>query len=65
MKKNTCKILLCIELEDNFINKLFSELNINFLRYPVYKVYYKDVLKKCIEEKINTTNETKNKIVAT
>lgn len=62
--KTNCRIKLCIELDDSthkqkkrrerddFINELFSELNINLLRYPVYNVYYKDTLKRNIEENI-------------
>lgn len=61
-----CRILLCIELDDNshyrkhrierdkFINKLFSDLEINLLRYPVYNTYYKETLKKRILENIIT-----------
>lgn len=37
---------------DKFINKLFKDLEINLLRYPVYKVYYKETLKKKIQENI-------------
>ncbi len=60
--KNDCRIKLCIELDDSthqqknrierdkFINELFRCLEINLLRYPVYKNYYKDTLKKRIEE---------------
>lgn len=60
-----CRVLLCIELDDNthkyknrierdkFINKLFEDLDIGLLRYPVYPVYYKDTLKKRILEKVN------------
>lgn len=59
-----CRILLCIELDDNthykknrierdeFINKLFKDLGISLLRYPVYTTYYKDTLKKRILENI-------------
>lgn len=62
--KNNCRIKLCIELDDtthykpkrierdNFINKLFKDLEIDLLRYPVYKTYYKDTLKKKILENI-------------
>lgn len=62
--KKDCKIKLCIELDDSthqkakrierdkFINKLFKDLEINLLRYPVYKVYYKETLKKKIQENI-------------
>lgn len=59
-----CRIKLCIELDDNthkkksrierdnFINKLFQDLEINLLRYPVYNVYYKETLKKRIQKNI-------------
>ena len=59
-----CRIKLCIELDDNthkkknrierdiFINELFQELEIDLLRYPVYNVYYKDTLKRKIQESI-------------
>ena len=59
-----CRIKLCIELDDNshkkknrierdnFINELFKELEIDLLRYPVYNVYYKDTLKRKIQESI-------------
>ena len=59
-----CRIKLCIELDDTthrkknrierdkFINDLFKELEIDLLRYPVYNVYYKDTLKKKIQESI-------------
>lgn len=59
-----CRIKLCIELDDTthrkknrierdkFINDLFEELEIDLLRYPVYNVYYKDTLKKKIQESI-------------
>lgn len=62
--KNNCRIKLCIELDDTthykqkrierdkFINKLFKDLEIDLLRYPVYKTYYKDTLKKKILENI-------------
>ncbi len=55
--KLSCKIKLCIELDDSthnrqdrierdkFINQLFKNLEINLLRYPVYNVYYKETLK--------------------
>lgn len=67
-----CKILLCIELDDNthkykyrierdkFINKLFEDLNIGLLRYPTYSVYYKDTLKKRILELINKFERNEN-----
>ena len=62
--KRNCRIKLCIELDDtthtmksrkerdNFINKLFEELEIPLLRHPVYTIYYKETLKKKILEKI-------------
>jgi len=62
--KKNCRIKLCIELDDtthykqkrierdNFINKLFKDLEIDLLRYPVYKVYYKNILKQKIQESI-------------
>ena len=62
--KKSCRIKLCIELDDNthkqakrierdtFINELFKELEIDLLRYPVYNIYYKEILKKRIQENI-------------
>ena len=62
--KKSCRIKLCIELDDNthkqtkrierdnFINELFKELEIDLLRYPTYNMYYKDTLKKRIQENI-------------
>lgn len=62
VNKKDCKIQLCIELDDSthkqvkrikrdeFINKLFQDLEINLLRYPVYNVYYKETLKHKIQE---------------
>lgn len=62
--KKDCRIKLCIELDDSthrqekrikrdcFINELFKSLEIDLLRYPVYKTYYKDTLKKRIQENI-------------
>ena len=59
-----CRVKLCIELDDNthkkksrierdkFINELFKDLEINLLRYPVYNVYYKETLKRKIQENI-------------
>ena len=35
-----------------FINKLFKDLEIDLLRYPVYNTYYKETLKKRILENI-------------
>lgn len=64
VNKKDCKIQLCIELDDSthrqarrikrdeFINKLFQDLEINLLRYPVYNVYYKETLKRKIQENI-------------
>ena len=61
---NNCRIKLCIELDDSthnrqdrikrdkFINELFKELEINLLRYPVYNTYYKETLKKQIQNNI-------------
>lgn len=61
---HNCRIKLCIELDDSthnrpdrikrdkFINDLFKELEINLLRYPVYDTYYKETLKKKIEENL-------------
>ena len=58
--KLNCRIKLCIELDDsthnrykrikrdNFIDKLFKQVGINLLRYPVYPVYYKETLKNKI-----------------
>lgn len=63
--KTNCKIRLCIELDDSthkqekriqrdkFINELFNSLNIKLLRYNVYPVYYKETLKKRIQECMN------------
>lgn len=60
--KKDCRIKLCIELDDpthnkknrierdKFINELFQSLEINLLRYPSYPVYYKDTLKRRIQE---------------
>ena len=60
-----CRIKLCIELDDSshkakkrierdkFIDELFKELEIDLLRYPTYNVYYKDTLKRKIQENIN------------
>lgn len=55
--KKTCRVRLCIELDDSthnqkkrikrdeFLDQLFKQLEINLLRYPVYSVYYKETLK--------------------
>lgn len=62
--KKDCRIKLCIELDDSthkkekrierdkFINKLFKDLEIDLLRYPIYNDYYKYTLKKRIQENI-------------
>lgn len=62
--KKDCRIRICIELDDNthkqkkrierdkFINELFKSLEINLLRYPVYQNYYKDTLKRRIQENL-------------
>lgn len=62
--KENCRIKLCIELDDkthnkrnrierdNFINELFKDLEINLLRYPVYNIYYKETLKRKIQENL-------------
>ena len=69
--KNSCRIKLCIELDDSthnkqkrierdkFINELFESLEINLLRYPVYNVYYKETLKKKIKENMKEHYYTK------
>ena len=62
--KKDCRIKLCIELDDTthkkqkrierdkFINKLFKDLEINLLRYPVYEQYFKTTLKNKIQENL-------------
>lgn len=62
--KNNCRIKLCIELDDythnrydrkqrdNFINKLFKDLEIDFLRFKASNYYDKEALKKRIQESI-------------
>lgn len=62
--KKDCRIKLCIELDDpshnkknrierdKFINELFQSLEISLLRYPSYPVYYKETLKRRIQENI-------------
>lgn len=62
--QENCKILLCIELDDpsheqrnrierdNFINQLFNDLNIKFLRIPVQNFYNMEELEKKIKESI-------------
>ncbi len=56
-----CRVKLCIELDDSthkrknrkkrdeFINKLFRDLEINLYRIPVYPVYYKNTIKQQIQ----------------
>lgn len=63
--KYNCRIKLCIELDDNthkqekriqrdkFINKLFSDLEIDFIRFKVSNYYHKEALKNRIKESIN------------
>lgn len=62
--QENCKILLCIELDDptheqkkrierdNFINKLFEDLEIKFLRVPVQNFYNMEELENKIKESI-------------
>lgn len=62
--KNSCKIKLCIELDDNthtqtkrierdkFINELFQELEIPLIRYKSQNIYNKNVLENIIREKL-------------
>ena len=62
--EKNCKIKLCIELDDishnntkrierdNFINKLFKELNIKLLRIPVQNFYNLEELEKQIKESV-------------
>ncbi len=62
--QENCKILLCIELDDpsheqrkrierdNFINQLFNDLNIKFLRIPVQNFYNMEELEKKIKESL-------------
>ncbi len=59
--QENCKILLCIELDDishsgkkraerdTFINQLFKDLNIKFLRIPVQNYYNMDELENKIK----------------
>ena len=65
--KENCKILLCIELDDishennkrierdNFINKLFNDLNIKLLRIPVQNFYNMEELELKIKESLKMT----------
>lgn len=60
--QENCKILLCIELDDttheqrkrierdNFINKLFKDLNIKLLRIPMQNFYNMEELENKIKE---------------
>lgn len=62
--EKNCKIKLCIELDDNthnkpkrierdnFINKLFSDLNIKLLRIPLQNFYNLEELEKKINESL-------------
>ncbi len=62
--EKNCKIRLCIELDDNthnykkrierdnFINTIFSNLDIKLLRIPVQNFYNLDELEKQIQEKL-------------
>ena len=62
--KENCRIKLCIELDDythkrpdrierdNFINKLFKDLEINFIRFKASNYYNKEALKQRIKESI-------------
>lgn len=57
-----CRIKLCIELDDSthkqekrierdkFLNKLFSDLEIDFIRFKVSNYYHKEALKNRIKE---------------
>lgn len=61
--QENCKILLCIELDDtthekqkrierdNFINKLFEDLDIKLLRIPVQNFYNLEELEEKIKQK--------------
>lgn len=63
--KNNCRIKLCIELDDythnrydrierdKFINKLFSDLEIDLIRFKASNYYNKEALKKRIQESIH------------
>lgn len=62
--QENCKILLCIELDDsshekgkrierdNFINKLFADLNVKLLRIPVQNFYNMEELENKIKESL-------------
>lgn len=62
--QENCKILLCIELDDyshnssnriqrdDFLNKLFKDLDIKFLRVPVQSFYNMEELRNKIKESI-------------
>lgn len=62
--QENCKILLCIELDDNshqknkrierdnFINKLFEDLEIKLLRIPVQNFYNMEELENKIKESL-------------
>ena len=63
--KNNCRIKLCIELDDythnrydrierdKFVNKLFSDLEIDLIRFKASNYYNKEALKKRIQESIH------------
>ena len=63
--KNNCRIKLCIELDDythnrydrierdKFINKLFTDLEIDLIRFKASNYYNKEALKKRIQESIH------------
>lgn len=62
--QENCKILLCIELDDyshnssnriqrdDFLNKLFKDLDIKFLRVPVQSFYNMEEIRNKIKESI-------------
>lgn len=62
--QENCKILLCIELDDashektkrierdNFVNKLFKDLDIKLLRIPVQNFYNMEELENKIKESL-------------
>lgn len=64
VRENDCRIQLCIELDDKthnysnrierdkFVNKLFSDLNINLLRIKSSNLYDKEKLKSIINDYI-------------
>ena len=64
LTEKNCKIKLCIELDDNthnqqkrierdnFINKIFNDLNIKLLRIPVQNFYNLEELEQKIKENL-------------